>query len=116
MANNEPLYVGVPDPFSLRKGLLNSSKDILNSLKRYEKFELIRKEKNNHTFEIVKIMKEINSLVKKLKETMPRTTARLKEAEKVPVENKIITEKTKLAALESELVKVEEKLRSMEGY
>lgn len=114
MADEEPLYVGVPDPFDLRKGILTSSKDIINSLKRYENFIAIKKEKMKHTVEIVKIMKEISSLTRKLKLTMPKSTARLKPVSEAVVSERIIEEKTELARLEDELAGVEEKLRTIE--
>ncbi|MBN2111612.1 hypothetical protein JW707_00780 [Candidatus Woesearchaeota archaeon] len=114
MKDEEPLFVGVPDPFDLRKGILTSSKDILNSLRRYENFIAIKKEKMKHTVEIVKIMKEISSLTKKLKLEMPKTSAMLKAKPRIEFPEKIIEEKTKLAELESELANVEEKLNRME--
>jgi hypothetical protein len=115
MAEEEPLYVGVPDPFDLRKGLLTSSKDIITSLKRYEKFIEIKREKMKHTLEIVKIMKEISSLTRKLKQAMPKTRVRPRIRPEVPFSSRIIEEKTKLAELEDELVRVDEKLGKLEG-
>lgn len=114
MKEEEPLFVGVPDPFDLRKGILTSSKDIINSLRRYENFMAIKKEKMKNTIEIVKIMKEISSLTRKLKMSMPKTTARLKAKPEVNFSEKIIHEKTKLVELEDELASVEEKLNRME--
>jgi hypothetical protein len=114
MKDEEPLFVGVPDPFDLRKGILTSSKDIINSLKRYEKFIAIKKEKMKHTVEIVKIMKEISSLTRKLKLDMPKTHVKPRQMPEANFSDKIIQEKTKLVELEDELASVEEKLSRME--
>ena len=114
MTDEEPLFVGVPDPFDLRKGLLTSSKDLLNSLRRYENFMTIKKEKMKYTLEIVKIMKDISSMTRKLKISFPKTTARLKVRTEGQVSENIIEKKTKLAELESELASVEEKLGRIE--
>ena len=47
MAKKEdnPLFVGITDKDELRKGMLECSKGILESLKFFESFKLVREEK-----------------------------------------------------------------------
>lgn len=113
--HDEPLYVGVPEPTDLRKELLNSSKDIITSLRKYEKFHGIKQEKVKNIIEIIKILKELDSLNRRLKMAMPKSAVqpRIKRPE-IPVSKKIISEKTRLAELEDELANVEEKLGKIE--
>ena len=54
-------------------------------------------------------MREINTLNKKLVQGLPKTNVKAK-----PVATKIIEEKTKLADLEDELARVEQKLQGLE--
>jgi hypothetical protein len=115
MSEGEPLYVGIPEPTGLRKDLLNSSKDIITSLKKYDAFSSLRQEKAKQISEVLKLMKEIDSLNRKLKQAMPKTTVQpgIRKPE-VPVSSRIIKEKTRLADLEQELARVEEKLGKIE--
>ena len=115
MSEGEPLFVGIPEPTGLRKDILNSSKDIITSLRKYDDFSSIRQEKAKHIFEVLKLIKEIDSLNRKLKQAMPKTAVQpgIRRPE-IPISSKIIREKTRLADLEQELAKVEEKLGKIE--
>jgi predicted nucleic acid-binding Zn-ribbon protein len=105
----EPLFAGITEPTELRREILNSSKMAIDSLKRFERISIIREQKAKFAAELTKVVREINTLNKKLIQGLPKTTVKPK-----PLPTKIIEEKTKLADLEDELARVEEKLRGLE--
>ena len=129
MSDEEPLYVGVYNPVNLRKDVLTSSRLILSSLQKYEKFVGIKEKKAELIVQLARTVKEINSLNKRLMQFMPKTKIKsvtIKKSEEVvpkvvkhvgkipPAMNKSIEEKTRLAELEDELASVEEKLGGLE--
>ena len=128
MKEEEPLYVGILDPVDLRKDLLNSSKVLITSLRKYETFNTIREGKEAKFAELRKIIREIEILNRRLKQILPKTHLKPKMKEEEPAEPlmpirkiverpvmpRIIKEKTRLAELEDELAKVEEKLGTIE--
>ena len=105
----EPLFAGITEPTELRRELLNSSKMVIDSLRRFERISIIRDQKMWFVAELTKIVREINTLNRKLCQSLPKTNVKPK-----PIPTKIIEEKTKLADLEDELARVEEKLRGLE--
>ena len=115
----DPLYVGVADPVGLRKDLLNSSKLIIGSLKKYEIFHVLREEKGKYVSDLKKSLREINMLTRRLKQMLPKTSIqpqpKLPEfEEEEAIQPRIIKEKTRLAELEDELAKIDERLKVME--
>ena len=144
MPDEQLLYMGVPDPLDLRKDLLNSSKILLGSLKKYENYNEMKKEKAKYVAELAKTFKELNILNRRIKQLLPK--AKLKpgmirqptrpiapkispaaimaaaeerhvkkpEAKAAAPAPKIIREKSKLAHLEDELAQVEQKLKKLE--
>ena len=93
----EELFAGITEPTELRRELLNST------------ISIIRDQKMQFLSELTKVMREINTLNKKLGQGLPKTNVKAK-----PVATKIIEEKTKLADLEDELARVEQKLQGLE--
>ncbi|OIO64060.1 hypothetical protein AUJ83_00230 [Candidatus Woesearchaeota archaeon CG1_02_33_12] len=73
MAQEEKcFYVGVEEPVSLRKKLLESSKEIIQGLKDYEELKLIREERHKKIIEFKEKIDEILSLASWLKEQLPK--------------------------------------------
>ncbi len=128
MANKEGdvFYVGVRDPSSVRKALLESSKSIVEGLQRYEKFKVIREQKAAEILRFKEDIKEINKLINKLKSALPKTKlkevlpkkskkakAKAKKIEKKiapKIEVKKEVKPSELEKLEQELAEIEEKL------
>ena len=112
-------YVGVREPVESRRILLECSKDVITSLRRYERFKNIRAEKIERIIELKNIMLELNKLNLELKDRLPRTwlKASSKEEKKSKIEEKSRITYTKkdseLDKLERELSIVEEKLSSL---
>jgi hypothetical protein len=120
-------FVEVKEPYELKKRLLESSKDIVEALHRYEKFKTIREEKIENVTKLRAIMRDLTRLSSKLKAALPQTKATLirykkvlpvkkkkgkKRAEKtVKIEPK--KERTELENLEIELKSIENKLKNL---
>lgn len=128
------LYVGIPSPIELRRTVLESTKDVVEVLQRFEKFRAVREEKITTVDVLRDQIKEITKLVGKLKSDLPKVDVRVKlhkEQAMVEAEKKAAKEagkpkkkkaakkaeakiKTKefsdLEKLEAELTSIEQKL------
>lgn len=115
MAEAKGFYVGVKEPVSLRRNLLESSKGIVQGLKDYEKLKLIREKRHEKILEFRDKINEILTLLSGLKEYLPKHELK----EEVYVKSK--TEKTKkvdikideIDRLEQDLAEIESRLGSM---
>src|SRR3989338_5757137 len=103
-------FVGIQEPVETRKDLLTCSKQILDTLRKYEKFKLVRQRKMETVKELQRVFDEIIVLNKKLRSTLPKIP--IKETPIETPKTVIKTEKTrsKLDLLEEELAKVEQRL------
>ena len=120
----ELFFVGVKNPIELRRTMLESSKEIIEDLQKYERLKTLRAEKAKQIEALRTIIKEINRLVVKLRAELPTTSLRIEEIktpQKLKNPKKDIKEKkeikaepkkelTELEKLESELDAIEQKL------
>ncbi len=112
----EGFYVGIEDPVELRRNILESSKDIIHNLQRYERLLSIREQKKQAIDRLNKKLAEIRSAVTELKSQFPEIKP--EPAEKTLVKKPVtrakivkkIKKKTELEKLNEELKEVEEKL------
>lgn len=128
--SEEIFFAEVREPFDVRRNLLESLKDIVENLKRFEQFKTVREEKIENIIKLRTTIKEINKLASNLKASFPQTDLRAikiekKKAIKMPTrkkkkakarkEEKIETEKplSELEKLESELNAIESKLSAL---
>ncbi|MBW3014979.1 hypothetical protein KY330_01000 [Candidatus Woesearchaeota archaeon] len=106
----EIFYVGVKDPIEIRRTLLESSKEMVHAMQRYERFKEVRKEKIDEVQNLKEIISEIKKLANKLKQLLPETELRIKaNKEKVNMlkkksANKQKTEIKKAQVIEKPLV------------
>ncbi|MFH0868210.1 MAG: hypothetical protein V1831_02770 [Candidatus Woesearchaeota archaeon] len=120
------LFVEVRGPEEVRRDILESLKEIVENLQRFEKFKEIRKKKIAHINKLEKIVKEINKIVPNLKTSLPETKIRIVNVSKPQKNKKSNSVKTKdareepqtkplteLQKLESELNEIESKLGSL---
>ena len=121
-------YVEIRSPNEVKRDILESLKDIVESLQRFEKFKELRKEKNNKIDELKSNIKEINKLISNLKEAIPDYNLRdvkfkpiakktKKVEKKIPQKEVVKKAKrpaTELEKLESELGSIEEKLKGLQ--
>ena len=104
-----------------------SLKDIVESLKRFEKFKEVGKEKIHSVNKLRRDIKELNKLVSNLKNALPES--KLREIKIKPILSKgkkskkiknkkeeveVMKPKTELEKLESELGAIEEKLQGLQ--
>ena len=119
----EVYYVGIREPVELRKEMLLSSRSVIQSLKKYELFKELRKEKLSYTYELRRVMEELAVLNKRLRRYLPASkmrAAELTQEKKVTqqtppparVKAKQLLEepRTRLELLEGELDKIEDQL------
>lgn len=119
----EPLFVGIGDPVLVRRNLLLSSKELIDSLKRQEGLVDLRLRKENYLVEFKRIADELVVLNKKLRTHLPKVPLREKEVRHViPVralsegpEAPILHKKSShIELLEKELSRIESKLDALD--
>ena len=116
----EVVFVSIEGPSALRRNILESSKETIESLKKYEDLKAVRKEKIQNIMKFKEDAKEIIKLIDKLKSTLPKTHI------KVPEEKPVIEEKkeeikpvpkplptTEIEKLQYELDDIESKLNAL---
>jgi|TARA_B100002003_G_C14147363_1_gene551786 hypothetical protein len=132
MKEEEVFFVKVKDPNDVKKNLLESLKDIVENLHRFEKFKAIREEKLENINKLRENIKELTKLNSKLRSALPETKLRiaLKKAKEVkkkrhkvskkvfkkePVEKIEKAPKAEKQRPLSELEKLETELSAIEG-
>ena len=126
------LFVEIREPSEVRRNILESLKNIVETLQRFEKFKHLRKEKIHSINKLSNDLKRINKMFSDLKNAIPETKLReikaksiLKEEEKEKPKKKKhgkwhkgAEERqkplTEVDRLESELGAIEEKLRGLQ--
>jgi len=132
----EVFYVGVQDPTEVRRNVLESYRDAVHFLQQHEKLKALRAQKAQALEEVRADVRELKTLVLRLKRVMPKTKLRVKLNEehreaKAPVEKKAEEKPKKekkkrhekrlrpakdggeLEQLESELSEIEHKLENI---
>ncbi|MBI2128689.1 hypothetical protein HYU07_00470 [Candidatus Woesearchaeota archaeon] len=96
MKSEEDLfYIGIKEPASMRREILETSKLIVQLLQRYEKFRLLKAEKTGEISKLRDIVNDINSLFFKLKAELPKTKLRSKVPEEEAEEKQKKAKKSK---------------------
>ncbi len=108
-------FVGIRDPVEVRRNLLESTRDVVQTLQRFERFKQVRDEKQQEVAGLREQVKEINRLVNKLKSSLPKTKLRIKLHEEAAVAEKKRKELEEKKAAgkkkeEKQIVKKEEQL------
>lgn len=110
---NELFFVGIKDPIEVRKELLTSSKQVIDSLKRYERYKNINDEKRSTILQLKRVFDELLILNKKMRGKFPSTPSQpartqvVREAPKPP-------KRSNLDVLEDELSRIEDRLKALE--
>lgn len=90
----EVFFVGMKDPIEIRRSLLESSKEMVQYLQRAERFKKVRAEKAEEIAKLKATIREIHSLVRKLKAKLPKTKIRAKlHSHEKKYEKEAVTEK-----------------------
>ena len=129
--NNEHFFVELKEPSEVRRNILESLKQILEILQRFEKFKRIRQEKLQGIHKVRILLRDANKLLGTLRLKLPQTNLRAtivkenkkkhkddhKKKKEKPVEVKVEKapkkEITELEKLESELGAIENKLKGL---
>jgi DNA mismatch repair ATPase MutS len=69
--NKDILFVKVNDSSDVRRDILESIREILGILQRFEKFKESRKEKIHYMSKLGKIVRDINRAISNLKKSLP---------------------------------------------
>ena len=121
---NELFYVGIRDPIEIRKELLTSSKNLIDSLRRYESYKDLKEQKLRFTIELKRTFDELLVLNKKFRNHLPKVPVRtpevtreektMKTAKTTRTAMPVKTQKSKIDVLEDELAKIEQRLGSLD--
>ncbi|RLE38656.1 hypothetical protein DRJ17_03285 [Candidatus Woesearchaeota archaeon] len=79
--DKDVVYVGIKDPVEIRRSILESSKDVVQLLQRYEKFKTVRKERQEEVDRLKQLISSISRDIAKLKASLPKTSLRFKTPE-----------------------------------
>jgi len=120
-------YVGISNPIDVRRNILETSKEIIQVLKRYESFHHIKEEKRAEMNKFRSMVNEITQLMLRLKTSLPpvriedlprREAAETARKSMAPVTEKRVkaaqesaSPSSELDRLEQELGKIEDKLK-----
>lgn len=109
MAEEEEYYVNVREPAELRRNLLETSRQVVLSLQKYEHFKVSRKREELDNLK--RTLREINELIGRLKKEMP--AKKTKALPQIP-ERKIVSvsksKKPEITSIEKDLAEIERKL------
>ncbi len=130
---SDEVFVAIRDSVNLRRDILECSRDIIGSLKKYQNLERLKTEKFNGINQLRSIIRDINRTISKLKGTLPKTKLKIvlpqqkqekkaKEQEMSDVKEKKSeqpqeTKKklTEVDKLEAELSEIESRLNVLGG-
>jgi len=79
---DEIIHVGIKEPKQHRKEILSLTVDIIQLLKKYEKYKKIEKEKNLYRIHLTKNIKQLTTTLTKFQTMIPQVHMREKRKEK----------------------------------
>ena len=111
-SSGEVLYVGVGSPNEVRRGILESMKEVVKSLKSYDGIRAKRVDKVARVVRLQKMVLEIDFLFSKLKRELPRARARGSNGRNSAVTSKstLRDPKEHLEEISAEVHEIEQKL------
>ncbi|MCX8147242.1 MAG: hypothetical protein N3D84_02130 [Candidatus Woesearchaeota archaeon] len=126
MAKEAIFYMKIENPVDLRRALLESLRDVLRALQKFEDLKKIRAEKAKEIAVLNNCMKEINLMIGKVKSHLPPVPVKiqLKEIKPKKKEERAIkqekeekkeeaVESLEVAELERQLKEIEKKLERL---
>ena len=112
----ETYYVNVREPADTRKKILETSRQVVMALQKYENFKLKKLKKQDMIEKLRKNFREINELILRLRKEMPQVKARKKasaEEEQPRAAIRASRGKYGIDDLEKELNAIENKLQGL---
>lgn len=123
MTKENLFHVGIPEQERVRKSLLETTRATISCLQRFEKFKIVREEKQNSIDEFSHAVKEIYSLDSKLDRILPKvgTKKKPKRAKEPSIEHakrptpkrQVKPRHSELEALEKDLAKIDDALSKL---
>ena len=104
----ELFFVNIPDPIAVRKNLLESSQQVLEGMKSYEKYKRIKAEKLKKIDQLKATTVQIKELAAKLRACLPTVKGL---PEKINEEKMSHVTQIELEQLNSEIKKLEDELK-----
>jgi len=111
----EEYYVNIREPADSRRKLLETSRQVVLALQKYENFKLKKARKHDLTDRLRKNFREINELIARLRKEMPQVKIRKRTSapEEMPRAAAKMPKKGDLTDLERELAEIENRLKSL---
>ena len=122
MKELDTFFVGIDKPAEVRLNILESSKEMIEILKHIERIKEIRGEKYQTLLELKTKLDDLNKLIRKLNQTLPKTALRQKANELKTKKKKTKAKKkkiikpkieSKISELDKELIEVERQLAKL---
>jgi DNA integrity scanning protein DisA with diadenylate cyclase activity len=112
--DTELFFVEVKNPYEIRKYILNTLRDILELLQRFEKFKQVKHHRVEEIHKLGNLMRDTNRLMGKLKAKLPQANLKMiqKQVKKPEPAPQIKKELSDVEKLEAELKAIEQKLNS----
>lgn len=114
MKESADVFVGIRNLTDIRKELLVASKDMLRIMRHHGDFRRLRTEKLENVVKLYRVMTEIASLNRKMKNMLPKISLEDDGSIVAETDSKVAVirkpTKSKLDILEDELAAIEERL------
>ena len=121
MADQNPLYAGIPNPTVIRRELLMGTKDVIGLLKNVEHVTRIREQKQAVLSDLKRTTEEIIVLNRRFKNALPKAPIKTTPAREVKEKSGAAARDDErnptvdnIDALEAELAKIEAELKGLQ--
>ncbi|MBW3000132.1 hypothetical protein KY339_05660 [Candidatus Woesearchaeota archaeon] len=115
MVEDEYFFMKIDEPKGFRKKLLESSRDIIQVLKRGDAVSSVRTEKTKKIMKLKKVIKELKKLALDLEKKLPPVSKKARPSTPMPEKKRFLEAKSpELKDLEVQLGNIQSKLRSLE--
>ena len=124
--HSNDLFAGIREPIEIRRNILESSKDVIESLKKFQRFESLRNARHKEAAHLRQTVVDLNRLLSRLRAKLPKAKLKLEAVREVlkpkkieaPLPQEQNTDAPKKQAsevdrLQSELDEIEAKLNEL---
>jgi len=110
--DEEDYYVNIREPADMRRNILETSRQVVLALQKYESFRIKKSRKKDELESLKRTLREINDLIARMKKELP--ARKIKSLPKPIPERKVVSvqkaKKPEIASLEKDLADIERKL------
>jgi hypothetical protein len=112
--DDERYFVGVNNHLEVRRNILESSRDMIQTMQSYEKVKAIREAKLKRLRQLRTVVKELDLLMARLQEQLPKTNLRAAMVEPAPSAMKVHAKNKKDKREVNEIERLESQLKEIE--